>query len=255
MSKYTNGGWSVSVKGLDQTLEALWKSLPDTVNGCGNTIVVADGSGSMTTSVGGKVSALDVANALAIYFAERSSGQFKDKYITFSERPQLVDLSHGKSLRDKIKIALSHDEVANTNIEAVFDLILNTAIKNHMSQDDIPQNILIISDMEFDGCAVSNSYRGGYGRNKGVDSRLFQVITQRYEDAGYKLPRLVFWNVNSRTGAIPVIENDLGVALVSGFSTNIVKMVMSGQTDPYECLLETLNTERYAPIEEALKGL
>ena len=109
--------------------------------------------------------------------------------------------------------------------------------------------------MEFDGCAVSNSYRGGYGRNKGVDSRLFQVITQRYEDAGYKLPRLVFWNVNSRTGTIPVIENDLGVALVSGFSTNIVKMVMSGQTDPYECLLETLNTERYAPIEEALKGL
>jgi hypothetical protein len=255
VSKYTNGGWSVSVKGLDQTLEALWKSLPDTVNGCGNTIVVADGSGSMTTSVGGKVSALDVANALAIYFAERSSDQFKDKYITFSERPQLVDLSHGKSLRDKIKIALSHDEVANTNIEAVFDLILDTAIKNHMSQDDIPQNILIISDMEFDGCAVSNSYRGGYGRNKGVDSRLFQVITQRYEDAGYKLPRLVFWNVNSRTGAIPVIENDLGVALVSGFSTNIVKMVMSGQTDPYECLLETLNTERYAPIEEALKGL
>lgn len=198
VSKYTNGGWSVSVKGLDQTLEALWKSLPDTVNGCGNTIVVADGSGSMTTS---------------------------------------------------------HDEVANTNIEAVFDLILDTAIKNRMSQDDIPQNILIISDMEFDGCAVSNSYRGGYGRNKGVDSRLFQVITQRYEDAGYKLPRLVFWNVNSRTGTIPVIENDLGVALVSGFSTNIVKMVMSGQTDPYECLLETLNTERYAPIEEALKGL
>ena len=256
VSKYTNGGWSVSVKGLDQTLEALWKSLPDTVNGCGNTIVVADGSGSMTTSVGGKVSALDVANALAIYFAERSSGQFKDKYITFSERPQLVDLSHGKSLRDKIKIALSHDEVANTNIEAVFDLILNTAIKNHMSQDDIPQNILIISDMEFDGCAVSNSYCRGYGRiNRGVDSRLFQIISQRYEDAGYKLPRLVFWNVNSRTGAIPVIENNLGVALVSGFSTNIVKMVMSGQTDPYECLLETLNTERYAPIEEALKGL
>lgn len=256
VSKYTNGGWSVSVKGLDQTLEALWRSLPDTVNGCGNTIVVADGSGSMTSSVSGKVSALDVANALAIYFAERSSGQFKDKYITFSERPQLVDLSKGKSLRDKIQIALSHDEVANTNIEAVFDLILDTAIKNQMSQDDIPQNIFIISDMEFDGCAVSNSYRRGYGRrNSGVDSRLFEDISKRYEDAGYKLPRLVFWNVNSRTGAIPVIENDLGVALVSGFSTNIVKMVMSGQTDPYECLLETLNTERYAPIEEALKGL
>ena len=259
--RYTEGGWGTTVKALDQTLEALWKSLPDTVNGCGNTIVVADGSGSMTSKVGGgsNVTALDVANALAIYFAERSSGQFKDNYITFSENPRLVDFSHGKTLRDKIRIALSHDEMANTNIEAVFDLILGTAIKNNMSQSDIPHNIPIISDMEFDGCAVTNEYRRGYGRygsdNGRVNSRLFTEISKRYADAGYQLPRLVFWNVNSRTGTIPVKENDLGVALVSGFSTNIVKMVMSGQTDPYECLLETLNTERYAPVEEALKGL
>lgn len=251
--RYTNGGWGRTVKALDQTLEALWKSLPDTVNGCGNTIVVADGSGSMTSRVGGgNVTALDVANALAIYFAERSSGQFKDNYITFSENPRLVDFSHGKTLRDKIRIALSHNEMANTNIEAVFDLILDTAIKNNMSQSDIPHNILIISDMEFDGCAVTNTRRRGY---RCVDDRLFTVLAQRYADAGYQLPRLVFWNVNSRTGTIPVKENDLGVALVSGFSTNIVKMVMSGQTDPYECLLETLNTERYTPVEEALRGL
>ena len=147
--RYTDGGWCTSVKALDQTLEALWKSLPDTVNGCGN--------------------------------------------------------------------------------------------------------------MEFDGCTVTNAYRRGYGRygsnNGRVNNRLFTEISKRYTDAGYQLPRLVFWNVNSRTGTIPVTENDLGVALVSGFSTNIVKMVMSGQTDPYECLLETLNTERYAPVEEALRGL
>lgn len=233
----------------DATLEALWKALPDTVQGCGNTIVVADGSGSMSVRVGGTdVSALEVANALAIYFAERSSGQFKDNYITFSERPKLVNLSNGKNLREKIQIARRHSEVANTNIEAVFDLILTTAKRENMAQEDIPQNILIISDMEFDGCAVCTT-------NRRPDARLFQVIAKRYEDAGYKLPRLVFWNVNSRSATIPVIENDMGVALVSGFSTNIVKMVMSGKTDPYECLLETLNTERYAPIGEALKSL
>ena len=244
--KYMSGRgyWNTSLKAKDATIEALWKALPDKVEGCGNTIVVADGSGSMCTTVGGtNITALSVANALAIYFAERSSGEFKDKYITFSERPQLVDFSNCDSLHGKIQKALSHNEVADTNIEAVFDLILTTAVKNNMSQEDIPQNILIISDMEF------NSACGYYNR---PTQKLFDVIAQKYAAAGYKLPRLVFWNVNSRTGTIPVKENDLGVALVSGFSTNICKMVMSGKTDPYECLLETLNAERYDAVEQAL---
>lgn len=237
----------------DATIEALWKALPDTVQGCGNTIVVADGSGSMTCNIGGntRVTALEVANALAIYFAEHSSGEFKDKYITFSERPQLVDFSNANSLYDKLRIAITHNECANTNIEKVFDLILTTAIKHNMSQKDMPKNVLIISDMEFDSCATSGD-SNRWSRNK-PNQRLFDVIAKRYTDAGYQLPRLVFWNVNSRTGTIPVKENDLGVALVSGFSVNIVKMVMSGNTDPYECLLETLNSERYAPVEDALK--
>ena len=252
--KYSeHAGYYASLGKKDAAIEALWKALPDTVQGCGNTIVVADGSGSMTCNFGDntKVTALEVANALAIYFAEHSSGEFKDKYITFSERPQLVDFSKANSLYDKLQIAYAHNEVANTNIEKVFDLILSTAVKNHMSQDDVPQNILIISDMEFDNCATCGTSTNHWNYNA-PDSRLFQVIAKRYADAGYKLPRLVFWNVNSRTGTIPVKENKLGVALVSGFSVNIVKMVMSGKTDPYECLLETLNSERYAPVEAAL---
>ena len=248
---------------VDAALEGMWKALPDTVKGCGNTIVVADGSGSMTCNVGGNtgVTALDVANSLAIYFAERSSGEFKGKYITFSEHPQLVDFSNAKTLRDKIGIARNYDEVANTNIEAVFDLILATAINNHMSQEDIPANILIISDMEFDSCATSGAiarrsswgyYSSSYVR---PTSTLFNTIAKKYAAHGYKLPRLVFWNVNSRTGTIPVKENDLGVALVSGFSVNVVKMVMSNKLDPYECLLETLNVERYQVIEDAVKDV
>ena len=242
--KYADS-WGYRVKPKDTTLEELWKALPDTVQGGGNTIVVADGSGSMTVRVGNtNVSALEVANALAIYFAEHSSGQFKDKYITFSSRPQFVDFSNCNSLHDKIQTALTHTEVSNTNIEAVFDLILDTAVKNKMSQDDIPQNILIISDMEFD---YAQDYRHA------MTQRLFETITQKYEAAGYKLPRLVFWNVNSRTGTIPVKENELGVALVSGFSTNICKMVLSGEIDPYKCLLETINAERYDAVELAIK--
>ena len=241
--QYCSGGYGRTPKSYDATIEALWKNLPDLVQGCGNTIVVADGSGSMMSRVGSSgVTALEVANSLAIYFAERSSGEFKNKYITFSSRPQLVDFSRGQSLRDKISIALGHSEISNTNIEAVFDLILNTAIRNNMRQEDIPANILIISDMEFD-CATT-------GR---IGANLFKTIEAKYRGYGYKLPRLVFWNVNSRTNTIPVRENDMGVALVSGFSVNICKMVMSGKTDPFECLLETLNTPRYQPVEDALK--
>ena len=247
------------IKPKDATIEALWKALPDTVKGCGNTIVVADGSGSMTTIVDNHsdVTALEVANALAIYFAEHSSGQFKDKYITFSERPQFVDFSNCNSLHAKIQTAMSHNEVANTNIEKVFDLILTTAINGRMRQEDLPQNVLIISDMEFDSCATcGESSRGGWGWYSNVNrptQKLFDLIAQRFANAGYTMPKLCFWNVNSRTGAVPVKENELGVALVSGFSVNVAKMVMSGKTDPFECLLETLNSERYAPVEEALK--
>ena len=235
--KYTIGGYSL--KNTDTTLEELWKALPDTVKGTGDTIVVADGSGSMTAAIGGtKIIALSVANALAIYFAERSSGQFKDNYITFSTKPQLVDFSSCNTLREKIELALRHNEVSDTNIEAVFNLILQTAVKKKMEQSEIPQNILIVSDIEFNR-ATGNC----------TDKRLFAGISAQYSQYGYKIPRLVFWNVNSRTGTIPIIQNELGVALVSGFSVNIVKMVLSGKIDPYECLVTELMSERYEKIK------
>lgn len=244
--KYRGG----SVYDIDHTLEELWKALPDYVNGSGNTICVSDGSGSMQSYKIGKntsKSCLDVAEALAIYFSERSSGQFKDKYITFSERPQLVDLSSGKMLREKINICRRYREVANTNIEAVFDLILYTATKSNMTQEDMPQNILILSDMEFDICAEAN--------NGPISKKLFQVIEERYKAAGYKLPRLVFWNINGRSDTIPVKENEMGVALVSGFSPAIVKMVLSNSTDPLDCLLEQVNSERYDLVQKAIESV
>ena len=241
--KYVTG-WRIASSD-DAAIEQLWKALPDYVGGAGNTICVADGSESMWLRVGNtNVAALTVANALAIYFAERSSGQFKNTYITFSNRPQIVDFSNAKSLREKLEIALRHDECANTNIEATFDLILQAAINNKMTQDDMPQNVLVLSDLEFD--------RMTSGR---TDKRLFEELDERYAAHGYKLPRLVFWNIMSRTGTIPVKENEAGVALVSGFSPAIVKMVLSNSTDPFECLLEQLNSERYVPVENAVKDL
>lgn len=106
------------------------------------------------------------------------------------------------------------------------------------------KNILIISDMEFDRA------QGHYFNNSsGLTKPLFDEIKQRYAEAGYDLPKLIFWNVNSRTKTIPLIENELGVTLVSGFSQNVLKMVMSNNYNPYEVLIETLDSERYASIK------
>ena len=252
--KYTQSNcWTLQVAKTNPTLEALWKSLPDFVQGDDKTLCVCDGSGSMTIRIGKtNVAAMHVATALSIYFAERASGAFQDKYITFSENPQLVDLSKGKTLHDKIGIALSHDEVANTNIEAVFDLILLTAVKNNMKQSELPKNLLILSDMEFDQCATSTHYGEP---NAWQYKKLFAELAERYAQYGYRLPRLVFWNICSRTGAIPIKENDLGVALVSGFSPTVMSMVLSGKLDPYDCLLEQLSKPRYDAVENAVKPI
>ena len=247
VGKYTDVSyWSERVKRYDETLEQLWKNLNDTVGGASNIMVVADSSGSMTCKVDphSNTSAMTVANALAIYFSERCSGQFKDQYITFSSRPQWVDLSNCKTLHDKLSKAYSYNIVEDTNIEKTFDLILKTAVDNNMSQEDMPSTVLCISDMEFNVGTCGNP-----------NKKLFQNINQKFENAGYHMPKLVFWNVNSRSGAIPVKSNGNGFpcALVSGFSTNVVRMVLNGQLDPLKALIEELNKERYNAVEAAVK--
>lgn len=246
--KYTeNHSWYNRDIETDNTIEALWAALPNYLPEEEGTIVVADGSGSMEIPVDphSGVKALDVANALAIYFAERLNGPYHNRYITFSSNPQLVNLNGYKTLAGKLQEAYRHCEIASTNIQAVFELILETAVKNKLEQNQMPKNILIISDMEFN-TATGYHY---------VDETLFESIGRKFNAKGYQMPRLVFWNVNSRTGTIPVKQNDAGVALVSGFSPAIAKMVLSGKTDPYEALIETLNGERYMPVREALKSV
>ena len=221
---------------VNPDLEAAWMGLPK--KSIENTLVVADGSGSMTSNIGGSnVTALAVANALAIYFSENNKGEFKNKYITFSNRPQFVDFTNCKTLASKVEMALRHNEVASTDIEAVFKLILKTAIKNNYTAEDMPKNILIVSDMEFN--AATN----------GCDNDpLFVSITKEYEAKGFKLPKIIFLNVNSRTGTVPLQENENGVILVSGFSIHIADMIMSTKLDPFEALKEVLLSERYKQI-------
>lgn len=243
-------GLSGFYKPID-TVEELWKALPDYVGANGSTLCVADGSGSMTDRVSknSSLTALEVAQSLAIYFAERASGGFNNKYITFSHTPQFVNLGKAKNLMEKIVIANAHCEVDDTNIEAVFDLVLKVATSSKKAAASVPANILILSDMEFNSCATDAS-----GNHMTDDLPLFDVIAKKYADAGVKMPRLIFWNICGRTLGIPLRTNEKGLALVSGFSPSIFKMVASGELDPYKCLLEVLNGERYKIVDNALIG-
>ncbi len=227
----------------DETLEALWKALPDlTVE---NTLVIRDGSGSMTwRSFEGGGTPLDVATALAIYMSEHNTGDWKDKYITFSSNPKIVDLSGCDTLAEKVELSLLEADCSNTNIYRTMKLILDTAKKNNTPIEDMPKMIVICSDMQFDG------HRHNFNKS------LFDEIAQEFKDAGYKLPKICFWNLSGHlNGTIPMQENEMGLILCSGFSVQILKMFMNNKVNPYEVLLETLNGERYRKVREAVVGL
>ncbi len=217
-----------------QALDATWNSLPNYTNGQ-NALVVMDGSGSMYTSYA-SVYPINVAISLAIYFAERNEGHYKNNFITFSKTPRLVEIK-GEDIYEKVKYCMTFFEIANTNLEKVFNLILRTAIKYNLPQSELPEMIYIISDMEFDSCVDTDGMTN------------FQSAKQKFESHGYKLPTVVFWNVYASTKNQPVTKNEQGVILVSGCNPTLFSMVTSGDIDPYKFMLQTLSVERYSGIE------
>jgi hypothetical protein len=212
----------------DNTVEALWRNLPNYADTEENALVVADVSGSMMGLP------MDVCVSLAIYIAERNKGLFKDKFITFSAAPEIQEIK-GKTLYEKVQnLQRAHWDM-NTNVQAVFDLLLKTATKNSLPADQMPTKIFIVSDMEFDRC------------NEGGTN--FKAIQKKYEAAGYALPTIVFWNVQSRNDQTPVTQDERGVFLVSGCSPSIFeKAVKAEATTPMQMMLEVLDKPRYEPI-------
>ncbi len=219
---------------VDVTLEELWKALP--VYDVKDTVVVRDGSGSMTGTP------LDVATALAIYMAQHNNGMFKDKFLTFGRETKVVDISSYKTLRDALHRAYREADCWNTDLMNVFDTILNMAVKNGYTQADMPANILIISDMQFD---------------EGCDNiPVMETVKAKYSRYGYDLPKLIFWNVcGSVKKTIPVTYNKQGVILLSGYSQSLLKMAMSNELDPVKALVATLLTERYRPVAKVLESI
>ena len=226
-----------------------WDCLKDYYNGREeNGIAVVDVSGSMTGQP------MNAAVSMGAYIAERGNGPFANHFITFSGNPQLVKFE-GVDIYDKFMRARNADWAMNTNIEATFDLLLNTALANNCAQEEIPSAIYIFSDMEFDACAtigaIDTSRHGGYGSriNRVTSAQantLFEQIKIKWANHGYKLPRVIFWNLDSRQENIPAIGD--GFSFVSGFSMTMVEEILSGE-DGYSLMMKKLDSERYSCIQ------
>ena len=217
-----------------------WDNLPDYFDGkkC-NMMCVVDTSGSMTWGEG-SVLPIHVAISLGLYCAERISGPFANHFISFSRTPHLV-YTHGSDFVDKAKRIYKNSINENTNLIGVFELLLRTAKKENVKEEDIPETIVIISDMEIDG--------GGLGYWFDEDNHMLtdmELMRHKWEAAGFIMPKLVYWNVDARNNNILDLSPD--VSYVSGCSPIIFEQVMTGKTG-YDLMLQTLNTDRYACIK------
>ena len=222
--------------GDDKVIQAQWDALPNYI---GDELVlpVVDVSGSMSAPVGGNknLTCMDVSVSLGLYLADKNKGPFKDMFLTFSEKTKLEVLKG--NLIDKLNQLESAEWGMSTNLHGAFEAILKYAQKGNVPAKDMPKYILIMSDMEFNACIK-------------FDDSAMQMIERKYNDAGYEVPNIVFWNLNARSGNVPVKYDKKGVALVSGFSPAIMTSILAAEDlDPVSVMMQTLNNPRYAVIK------
>ena len=228
------GGYGVTMSKQElDVIEAQWAALPNYI-GDASVLPLVDVSGSMTCKAGttGSTTCLEVAVSLGLYFADKGRSAFKDCMLTFSGSPQLVKLKG--NINEKIDQMVATDWAMNTDLHKAFAKILDTAIKGNVTQADMPGTLVIFSDMQFDQCVKH-------------DDSAMEMIERKYKDAGYELPKVVFWNLNAGSN-VPVKFDKSGTALVSGFSPAIASAVLSGDNDgftPTAIMLKAVMQSRY----------
>ena len=236
---------SIKYGGEKDVAQAQWESLPNYMEGISERVLpVVDTSGSMTTSAGnnGKVTCMDVSTSLGLYISERNEGVFKNTFITFSSRPQL-QLLEG-SLADRLDQLERADWGMNTDLKATFELILDQAVKHNVPLSQMPTKVLVLSDMEFDEAIGSRMYD-----ISDWNPTAQEMIKGMYEEAGYEMPGIVYWNIQSRQDNVPTRFDEMGTALVSGFSPSIMKSILScEELTPYNMMMETIGSARYESI-------
>ena len=227
-----------------------WANLKDYYNGREERgIAVVDVSGSMNGTP------LYAAVSMGAYIAERGKGPFQNHFITFSDQPELVKFE-GIDLYDKFHRAENANWRNSTNIEAVFDLLLNTAKKNHVKQEEMPETLYILSDMEFNQGLTDNTfihdYWGRPRRKPLQDSTAVNTLIERkaqeWRVAGYKVPNVIFWNLDARQDNVPALGQ--GFFYVSGNSMNVIESILSRipPKSAVELMMDVLNRERYKNI-------
>lgn len=226
--------YRTGVRGDWQTATAMWNQLPNYLEGSDvRFLPMCDVSGSMSGTP------MEISISLGMYLSERNTSVFKDAFMTFSSQPEL------QWLKGDLKSRYNQLQRANwgmsTNLTAAFDLILNTAVRNKVSEKDMPTHLLVISDMEFDHCTDL----------RGKSKTAFKTIKDRYKQAGYEMPDIVFWNVNSRSNNVPVRFNADGVGLVSGASPAVIKAVLGGDINPIAILNRAIDQDKYREFAKA----
>lgn len=219
---------------INNVLEEQWKSLPDYLNGteC-KSLVVADVSGSMDGLP------MCISISLALYLSERMSGVYANKFITFESNPELVDINPKQSVYSKVNKIYDANWGGSTNIEKVFNLILKIAVDNNLKQSDLPEQVIVITDMNFDMGAYTH-------RNK---KTLFKNIKDKFKQNGYELPKLIWWNANAINEVFPM-KADENCQYVSGASPSIMKSVIEGKMlSPIDLIKLTVLTDRYSAIK------
>lgn len=217
-------------------LQAQWDALENFI-GDANVLPMVDVSDSMTYPAGGRISqskttCLDVAVSLGLYCADKNTGKFKDTFLTFSGSPQLIHLKG--NIVQKVNQMVSSDWGMNTDLVKAMDKILKTAKDGNVPQEEMPEMLLIMSDMQFDHCDR-------------FDDSAMEMIARKFEAAGYELPKIVFWNLNAHDN-VPVKYDTTGVALISGFSPQIMVSVLGGDTENFTAesiMMKTIMVDRY----------
>jgi hypothetical protein len=187
-----------------------------------------------------------------MYISERNEGPFKDAFITFSGSPTMEYLKG--DVWERAKQLRKAEWGMNTNLEATFELILNSATKNNLPENEMPTKILIISDMEFDEAISTRSWYGNRDNEFEYNQTALEMIEEKYKKAGYQIPGIIFWNVNGRMGNVPVKAHDKNTALISGFSPSILTSILGdGDFNPTQVMLDTIGKERYNLIQTAIQ--
>lgn len=240
---YGADGWYM--KPEDPTIEAMWKNLPDYIHSDENVLVMADVSGSMTGRP------MEVSVGLALYFAQRNTGAFHNLFMTFESEPHFFEVKEHLSFHDNLKRAYDAPWGGSTDLNRACASMLTFAMGHRVPQRDMPTRLVIVSDMEIDA-AVRVYSRYSLVRRDFSDILHVDELRKMYERAGYRMPQVIYWNVESRDNHFQTRSDVPGTMLASGSSPRVFEAVMAMkdfQATPYDAMLEVLNGERYKEVK------